>query len=84
MPRAKKLVGEVKLRPDQIQYLKERMAHLAERNPSWGHPCSYAVVSVSVYPRWTVKVIDWNTKLSRLTETRGESYGTRETFSFGN
>ncbi len=36
MPKAKKPVGEVKLTPDQIQYLKERMARLAERNPSWG------------------------------------------------
>src|SRR5205807_5693887 len=36
MPKAKKPPGEVKLSPDQIQYLKERMAHLADRNPSCG------------------------------------------------
>lgn len=36
MPKAKQPVGEVKLTPDQIQYLKGRMARLAERNPSWG------------------------------------------------
>ena len=58
MPKAKRAVNDVKLSSDQIQFLKEKMEHLAKRNPSSGHPCSYAVVSVSVYPRWTVKVID--------------------------
>jgi len=36
MPKAKKPVDEVKLTDPQIQYLKGRMAHLADRNPSWG------------------------------------------------
>jgi hypothetical protein len=36
MSKAKYPGGEVKLTPDQIQYLQERMAHLADRNPSWG------------------------------------------------
>lgn len=36
MPKVKQPVGEVKLTPDQIQHLKERMARLAERNPSCG------------------------------------------------
>jgi AIPR protein len=35
MPRTKKPVGDVKLTPEQIQYLKGRMTRLAERNPSW-------------------------------------------------
>ncbi len=36
MSKAKQPVGEVKLTTDQIQYLQERMAHLADRNLSWG------------------------------------------------
>jgi hypothetical protein len=36
MSKEKKPIGEVKLTPNQTQYLKERMAHLADRNPSWG------------------------------------------------
>ena len=50
MPKAKRAVNDVKLSPNQIQFLKEKMEHLAKRNPSSGHPCSYAVVSVSVPP----------------------------------
>ncbi len=36
MPRAKKVVHDVKLSPGQIQFLKEKMEHLAKRNPSSG------------------------------------------------
>ena len=36
MPKVKKTLGEVKLSPVQIQYLKTRMTRLAERNVSWG------------------------------------------------
>ncbi len=36
MPRTKRAVNEVKLSPDQIQFLKEKMEHLANRNPSAG------------------------------------------------
>jgi hypothetical protein len=36
MPKAKQPVGEVKLSATQIQYLKEKMSHLADRNPSCG------------------------------------------------
>lgn len=35
MPKARKPAGEVKLKPDQIRYLEDRMSHLAQRNPSW-------------------------------------------------
>ncbi len=36
MPRAKKVVHDVKLSPVRIQFLKEKMEHLAKRNPSSG------------------------------------------------
>jgi hypothetical protein len=36
MPKAKPTSDGVKLTPDQTLFLKEKMAHLAERNPSWG------------------------------------------------
>jgi len=36
MPKNKKPVTEAKLSSEQIQYLKDRMKRLAERNPSWG------------------------------------------------
>ncbi|MGH9842577.1 MAG: hypothetical protein ACREEM_27865, partial [Blastocatellia bacterium] len=35
MSKAKQPFGEVRLADEQKQYLKERMAHLADRNPSW-------------------------------------------------
>ena len=35
----------VKLAPEQVTFLKERMSHLAERNPSWGiKPDAYATL----------------------------------------
>ena len=34
MPKAKRAVNDVKLSPGQIQFLKEKMEHLAQRNPS--------------------------------------------------
>ncbi len=36
MPKAKRAVNDVKLSPDQIQFLKEKTEHLAKRNPSSG------------------------------------------------
>jgi hypothetical protein len=36
MPRKKATVGDVKLGPEQIAYLQEKMAHVADRNPSAG------------------------------------------------
>jgi hypothetical protein len=36
MPKAKPTTDAVKLTPDQITFLKRRVAHLAQRNPSWG------------------------------------------------
>ncbi|HPO12826.1 MAG TPA: AIPR family protein [Candidatus Hydrogenedentes bacterium] len=36
MPKAKTIAEHGKLLPDQIDYLKQKMHHLAERNPSWG------------------------------------------------
>ena len=36
MPKTKRAVNDVKLSPDQIQFLKEKMEHLAQRNPSSG------------------------------------------------
>ena len=36
MPRVRTPIAEVKLQPDQIQFLKDRMVHLVERNPSCG------------------------------------------------
>ena len=36
MPKAKRAVNDVKLSPDKIQFLKEKMEHLAQRNPSSG------------------------------------------------
>jgi len=35
MPKAKLLTRGVRLTPDQIAFLEEKMAHLAKRNPSW-------------------------------------------------
>ena len=35
MPKDKGPVTEVKLSQNKIEYLQERMEHLAERNPSW-------------------------------------------------
>ena len=43
MPKPKAKIDGVKLAPDQISYLKEKMSHLAQRNPSWGiKPDDYA------------------------------------------
>jgi hypothetical protein len=36
MRRVKKVVNDAKLSPDQIQFLKDKMEHLAKRNPSSG------------------------------------------------
>ncbi len=36
MPKAKASMESVKLTADQIGFLKGKMSHLAERNPSWG------------------------------------------------
>ena len=36
MPKAKRTISDVKLSPVQIQFLKEKMEHLAQRNPSSG------------------------------------------------
>ncbi len=56
MPKAKQSIGEVKLTADQIQYLKEKMSHLAERNPSCGiKPTDYA----ALYPYLAIQKITY-------------------------
>lgn len=56
MPKAKIPIEELKLTPTQIQYLKERMKHLAERNPSWGiQPNDYA----ELYPYFAIQKITY-------------------------
>ena len=47
MPKVKAPMEGVKLAPEQVTFLKERMSHLAERNPSWGiKPDNYATLFV--------------------------------------
>src|SRR6266568_4365900 len=47
MPKAKSLIEGVKLAPEQISFLKERMSRLAERNPSWGiKPADYETLFI--------------------------------------
>jgi len=42
MAKAKQRLDDAKLTPDQVSYLKARMTHLKERNPSWGiRPTQY-------------------------------------------
>ena len=45
MPKVKAPMEGVKLAPEQVTFLKERMAHLVERNLSWSiKPDDYATL----------------------------------------